>query len=174
MRTVELLVDEETEERVREVWRRLGAAGLPSLASHRHPTNRPHLTLATTTREIPPATWYDLSSVLTALPLPLALTGVLRFSGRTEVLAWRVAAEAGLAALHRRVWTVLHGDDASGANPLHAPGAWTPHLTLGRTRGGTSPWPEERLPAELSEAWRGTFTGARSYDSATRTVTPLR
>jgi hypothetical protein len=46
MRTVELLGDEELDRAVRAAWRRLDQAGFSSLAQHRHPTNRPHLTLA--------------------------------------------------------------------------------------------------------------------------------
>ena len=46
MRTVELLLDEAADSTVREAWRRLADAGLPSQARHPSPTNSPHLTLA--------------------------------------------------------------------------------------------------------------------------------
>jgi hypothetical protein len=46
VRTVEVVGDAALDAAVRDVWRRLHAAGLPSLATHPHPTNRPHVTLA--------------------------------------------------------------------------------------------------------------------------------
>ncbi|MFF8866238.1 2'-5' RNA ligase family protein [Streptomyces sp. NPDC015139] len=172
MHTVELLADSATEERVRHVWQRLAAAGLPSLADHRHPTNRPHLTLATSP-ELPWVLRRELCTVLTALPLPLSLRGVIRFSGRVKVLAWRVVPDAALAALQREVWEVLAGSGSGVGNPLHEPGTWVPHISLARARSGAVPWPDELLPAELSQQWDGTFDAARSYDSTARTVEPL-
>ncbi|MFJ6845086.1 2'-5' RNA ligase family protein [Streptomyces griseoluteus] len=168
MRTVELLPDEVTEARVRRVWGRLAELGMPSLAGHAHATNRPHLTL-TTASELPWDVRPALTQVLSALPLPLRLAGTLRFEGRTSVLAWRVVADAGLAALQRRVWELLPG----AGNPLFAPTSWAPHLSLGRTRSGPNSWPAALLPAELSAPWEGRFTAARSYDTGSRTVERL-
>ncbi|MGW1130486.1 2'-5' RNA ligase family protein [Streptomyces griseoluteus] len=168
MRTVELLPDEATEARVRRVWRRLAETGMPSLAAHRHATNRPHLTL-TTAPELPWDVRPALAEAFSTLPLPLRLEGTLRFEGRTSVLAWRVAAEAGLATLQRRVGELLPGP----GNPLFEPENWVPHLSLGRTRTGPDSWAAELLPAELSEPWEGRFTAARSYDTESRTVERL-
>ncbi|MFJ8031967.1 2'-5' RNA ligase family protein [Streptomyces sp. NPDC096032] len=172
MHTVELLADTSTEERVRHIWQRLADAGLPSLASHPHPTNRPHVTLATTP-ELPWAVRRELCAAFTVLPLPLSLRGVIRFSGRVKVLAWRVVPDAALAALQRQVWEVLAGYGTGEGNSLHEPGNWVPHISLARARSGAVPWPDELLPAELSQHWDGTFEGARSYDSTARTVEPL-
>lgn len=168
MRTVELLPDEATEARVRWVWGRLTEVGVPSLAGHRHATNRPHLTL-TTAPELPWDVRPALAGALSVLPLPLRLEGTLRFEGRTSLLAWRVVTDAALAALQRRVSELLPG----AGNPLFEPENWVPHLSLGRTRSGPGSWPAERLPAELSEPWEGRFTTARSYDTGSRTVERL-
>ncbi|MFF7384809.1 2'-5' RNA ligase family protein [Streptomyces griseoluteus] len=168
MRTVELLPDEVTEARVRRVWGRLAELGMPSMAGHAHATNRPHLTL-TTASELPWDMRPALTQALSALPLPLRLAGTLRFEGRTSVLAWRVVADAGVAALQRRVWELLPG----AGNPLFAPTSWAPHLSLGRTRSGPDSWPAALLPAELSAPWEGRFTAARSYDTGSRTVERL-
>ncbi|MFF7967829.1 2'-5' RNA ligase family protein [Streptomyces sp. NPDC007903] len=168
MRTVELLPDGATEAWVRRVWGRLAEVGMPSLAGHRHSTNRPHLTL-TTAFEL---RWDErpaLAAALSVLPLPLRLEGTLRFEGRMSVLAWRVVPDARLAALQRQIWELLSG----GGNPLFEPGDWAPHLTLGRSRSTADPWPVELLPVELSEPWEGTFTAARSYDTELRTVERL-
>ena len=43
--SIELLLDPETEERVRSDWQRLAVAGLSSLGAHPSPSNRPHITL---------------------------------------------------------------------------------------------------------------------------------
>ncbi|XVU29518.1 hypothetical protein ACQPZJ_21315 [Actinoplanes sp. CA-054009] len=47
MHTVELLLDPGLEDLVRQKWLVLREAGLPSLATHGHVSNRPHLTVAT-------------------------------------------------------------------------------------------------------------------------------
>ncbi|MGA4799738.1 2'-5' RNA ligase family protein [Streptomyces lavendulocolor] len=173
MHTVELLPDPATEGVVREVWRALAARGLPSLDSHRHGTNRPHLTLAAAD-ELPGDARRRLEAAMGVLPLPLCLAGTLRFTGRTRVLAWRVVPGPGLLGLHRAVWDVLHPRGGEGGNPLHAPGRWVPHITLGRTRSRSGDWAEDLLPAALGLPWNGMFTGARTYDSVTRTTAPLR
>ncbi|WP_425588108.1 2'-5' RNA ligase family protein [Streptomyces prasinosporus] len=170
---MELLPDAATELHVRQMWRGIAAAGLPSLAEHRHPTNRPHVTLATCEELHPPAR-AELAAILDdGLPAPFRLDGLLRFAGRTRVLAWRVVADAELVELHRRVWEVLAATEAGRLNPLHAPGRWVPHLTLARSRRTSARWPEPLLPAALCEPREAAFTGARSYDSTTRTVEDL-
>ncbi|MFI1420847.1 2'-5' RNA ligase family protein [Streptomyces sp. NPDC020731] len=169
---MELLPDTATEMRVREMWRMMAAAGLPSLAEHRHPTNRPHLTLATCEELHPPAR-SELATLLDGgLPAPFRLDGLLRFDGRTRVLAWRVAEDVELLELHRRVWEVL-ASTAAHLNPLHAPGRWIPHVTLARSRRTSARWPDHLLPTALCEPREAAFTGARSYDSTTRTVESL-
>lgn len=172
MHTVELLPDPATEDRVVRVWRALAAVGLPSQAGHRHPTNRPHLTLATSA-ELAPSGRPGLVPALSVLPVPLRLEGVVRFGGRTRVLAWRVVPGAELTALQRQVWELLRADGDEDRNPLHDPENWTPHLTLGRSRSADARWPDGSLPAELAEPWEGSLTLARSYDSVRRTVVPL-
>ncbi len=175
MRTVELTCDDRLDGRVREVWRRLDAAGVPSLAGHTHPTNRPHLTVASAD-DLPPGSRVAVDAALAVLPLPVTLDGLLLFAGRAGVLAWRVVPDDALLALHERVWRALA--PVAGRNPLHGPGRWTPHVSLARritpARHAAAlaalddlAAPDGRLTAT------GTFTAARSYDTATRTVTPL-
>ncbi|MFJ9624425.1 2'-5' RNA ligase family protein [Streptomyces sp. NPDC101181] len=176
MHSIELLPDEATDRAVRGVWRALAAEGLPSQAAHRHSTNRPHLTLATAD-DLPAATRAALDRALAALPLALRLGGLLRFSGRSNVLAWEVRPDDALLELHRDVWRLLRRTPAvDRANPLLAPGRWVPHLTLGRGRDALWPGPEDRwLPRGAGERgdWSGRWTGARSYDSAARTTARL-
>ncbi|MFD5713481.1 2'-5' RNA ligase family protein [Streptomyces pharetrae] len=134
MRTVELLLDEAAELAVREAWRRLADAGLPSQARHRSPTNSPHLTLAACPELTAPIRW-GLAEAAAALPLPVRFTGVVRFERPTSVLAWALDLDSALAGLHRRVWEAVASDSPPGSlNPFHEPGRWVPHVTLGRTR----------------------------------------
>lgn len=167
MRTVELLLDEAAELAVRDAWRRLANAGLPSQARHRSPTNSPHLTLATCRELTAPVRW-ELAEVAAALPLPVRFTGVVRFERPTSVLAWGLDLDSALDGLHRRVWEAVASDSPPEAlNPFHVPGRWSPHITLGRTRragafaGRRVP---ELLPAPPLSAW---LTTLRSYDTDT-------
>ncbi|MFI7540962.1 2'-5' RNA ligase family protein [Actinoplanes sp. NPDC049599] len=159
MHTVELLVDPALDGLVRSVWQRLHAAGLPSLATHAHPTNRPHLTLAAADRLTP-----EVGAALAGLPVGATLDGLIFFE---RAVVWRVTLTDALRDLHARVWRALEGTER---NPQHAPGSWVPHVSLA-LRGGDQP----RYAAELRDlpAARGSFRQARTYDSGTRAVTPL-
>ncbi|MCD9900985.1 2'-5' RNA ligase family protein [Streptomyces sp. MT29] len=168
MHSIELLPDEATERVVRRVWRSIADEGLPSQAGHRHPTNRPHLTLATADA-LPAATRGALAEALDALPLPLHLTGLLRFSGRNNVLAWAVRPDAALLALHERVWRILRETDGDGrSHPLLAPGRWVPHITLGRGAVPSGPAP---TAGGFRRGQRYRDGGPRpTYDSTSRTT----
>ncbi|MEW2049475.1 2'-5' RNA ligase family protein [Streptomyces sp. NPDC005476] len=167
MRTVELLLDEAADLVVREAWRRLADAGLPSQARHRSPTNSPHLTLAACPELTAPIRW-ELAEVAAALPLAVRFSGVVRFERPTSVLAWALDLDSTLAALHRRVWEAVASDSPPETlNPFHVPGHWSPHITLGRTRrpgafaGRRVP---ELLPAPPLSVQ---LTTLRSYDTET-------
>ncbi|GAA3304310.1 2'-5' RNA ligase family protein [Dactylosporangium vinaceum] len=156
MHTVELLLDERLEAEVRASWRRLSAAGLPSLDTHRHPTNRPHLTLlsAASLAGLPPLT----------LPVEAEL-GPVRMLGRALVLEVRPA--PALLRLQEQVWAALDGGDR-----WPAPEAWVPHVSLALKV------PEDRRAAAVGlfgdlEPLRGWFTAARSYDTGSRAVVGL-
>lgn len=162
VRTVELVCDDALDGAVRAVWRQLAAAGLPSLQTHPHPTNRPHLTVATA-GELPP-----LAAALARLPIAVRLQGLVFFDGRAGMVAWRVLPDEALLRLHTDVWHALDGLER---NPQHAPGAWVPHVSLARRVA-----PEQR--AAVSDlvggaVAEGRLVAARSYDTATRTVTAL-
>ncbi|GAA5062712.1 2'-5' RNA ligase family protein [Streptomyces similanensis] len=167
MRTIELLLDEAAELAVREAWRRLADAGLPSQARHRSPTNSPHLTLAACPELTAPIRW-ELAEAAALLPLPVRFTGVVRFERPTSVLAWALDLDAALAGLHRQVWEAVASDSPPETlNPFHDPARWSPHITLGRTRrpgafaGRRVP---ELLPASPLPA---SLITLRSYDTET-------
>jgi 2'-5' RNA ligase len=167
MRTVELLADDGLDRAVRAAWRRLDQVGLPSLAQHGHPTNRPHLTLASA-EEWPPTAAAALADALRALPIGVRLDRLLFFGGRAGVLAWSVDGGPALREVQARVWSALDGADR---NQQHAPGAWTPHISLARRlQPDQAPLAAVALGGIVAD---GTLDRARSYDSATRTVVPL-
>ncbi|MGB2567299.1 2'-5' RNA ligase family protein [Micromonospora citrea] len=168
MRTVELLCSPALEETVRAAWARLAAAGLPSLARNTHPTNRPHLTMASVDA-FPPGAAARLADLFDdALPLAVHLDRVEVLDGSAP-LVWLVRPTPELARLHEAVADVLAGAD--GQHPWHVPGRWIPHLSLAlRFRDH-----DRRLARALACADRpsGQFVAARSYDGDTRTVSPL-
>ncbi|MFF3446312.1 2'-5' RNA ligase family protein [Streptomyces sp. NPDC002667] len=167
MRTVEALLDEAADLVVREAWQRLAEAGLPSQARHPSPTNSPHLTLAACGELTAPIRW-ELAEVAAALPLPVRFTGVVRFERPTSVLGWALDLDSTLASLHRRVWEAVASDSPPGTlNPLHEPGRWSPHITLGRTRRAGA-FADRRIP-ELLPALPVSvrLTALRSYDTET-------
>jgi hypothetical protein len=154
--TVELLLDPRLEHSVRELWDRLRDAGLPSLADHRHPTNRPHLTVLT-------------AASLAGLPplrLPVAAElAQVRILGRA--LVRQVTPTAELRRIQAEVWSSLPGADA-----WPAPTDWIPHVSLalnvpaGRREAALELL--AKVPAEC-----GHFVAARSYDTRTRTLVDL-
>jgi 2'-5' RNA ligase len=173
VRTVELLLDEAADLAVREAWRRLADAGLPSQARHRSPTNSPHLTLATCPELTAPIRW-DLAEVAAELPQPVHFTGVVRFERPTSVLAWALDCAPALEALHRRVWEAVASDSPPETlNPFHAPGHWSPHVTLGRTRRAGA-FAGRRVPELLpTPPLSAQLTTLRSYDTETGVVEVL-
>jgi hypothetical protein len=153
VRTVELVLDDTLDAAVRELWQILRAAGLRSLASHPHPSNRPHITLAAAgSLESLPAL---------RLPVPVRL-GQVCMLGRALV---RSADSPDLRELQAGVWRAL-----DVTNPLHAPDVWAPHVSL------TLNLPEPQRADALAllggiPAMTGQAVAMRSYDTTTRTVT---
>ncbi len=166
VRTVELVCDAALDAAVREAWRRLDAAGLPSLATHTHPTNRPHLTLATAD-EFPVGAQQRIASALATLPVVVRTDGVVFFEGKQAMAAWRLVADEALLRLHEAVWHALDGADR---NPLHEPGRWTPHLSLARR---VTPGQRSAVALVSGAGAEGRLIAGRSYDSASRTVREL-
>ncbi|MCQ0003163.1 2'-5' RNA ligase family protein [Streptomyces sudanensis] len=149
MHSVELLPDGATERAVRDVWDRLLRAGLPSQAAHRHPTNRPHLTLATA-EVLEPGTRARLDEALAALPLPLVLRGTVRFTGRIHVLAWAVRRDEACCAYTKR---------CGGPCPAHRrQGGSTPFTT---PRAGTRTSPSAAAGAPSGPSRTTSCSGAR-------------
>ena len=139
VQSLELTFDRRADEVLRAQWQALRDAGLPSMARHTGPTNRPHVTVDPATR----------SSPRPRRPWPpwrcgyrwsLRIGGLLLFHGRRRwVLARHVVVDRPLLELHAHAQAVL-GPDSS---PLTARGRWVPHLTLARNIQ------DEQLPEAL-------------------------
>jgi hypothetical protein len=164
MPTVELLLDDDLDERVRAVWARLAGAGLPSLAGHGHPTNRPHLTLAAADA-LPPDPWF--APALGALPVGVRLDGVLSFGGARGGLAWAVVPGRALLDLQAAVAELVRP-----RSPWFRPDLWTPHVSLMLRASPAQRAAAVQLLADLPAA-EGRFVVARSYDEPSRTVREL-
>lgn len=129
MQSVELLLDADLDAAIRREWHRLADCALPSQGVVRKSTNRPHVTLAVA-GHIEPATDLLLQQQLRPPDLRVTLGGLVVFGGHRKTLAYLVVPTAGLLALQRSVFRVLH---ASPGIPSHIhPGDWTPHITLAR------------------------------------------
>lgn len=161
MRSIEVLLDPESEARVRGQWQALEAAGIPSLALHTSDSNRPHLILVAGPELVAPE-----PGALGPLPASLDLGAVLLFPhvGRF-VLAWGVVRSPALEALHARTTRLVPGGVGTSL-----PESWTPHISVSR-----------RLRAEqlgqaiplLGEPFTAGLTGIRLWDGDARTVTDL-
>lgn len=129
--SIELVLDDGADAAIRREWAALADAGLPSLAHHRSPTNRPHVTLTAAAR-LGSAADAALSDVARALPIPCRIGAPMVFGRNTVTLVRLVVPSADLLRLHSAVaeHLALHG--MSDAYPHTAPGAWTPHVTLCR------------------------------------------
>ncbi|QUG99780.1 2'-5' RNA ligase family protein [Saccharopolyspora erythraea] len=124
-----LFFDDSAEEAVRALWKRLEAAGVPSLASRGHRRHRPHVTLAVAGR-IPEGARRDLRAELSLLSVPdLWLYTLGTFPSDESVLLLGAVVDTELIAVHSAVHDVLAGK-VSAPSAYYFPGAWIPHCTL--------------------------------------------
>lgn len=139
--SVELLFDAGTEAAVREMWEELSQAGIRSMAGHRSPTNRPHVTL-TVAEDMDGAVDRALADVLARLPLHGVLGAPMLFgAGRAVTLVRLLVPSVELLSLQADVYRTCLPHMPKGALPHADPGRWTPHVTLARRV------PVDQLPA---------------------------
>jgi 2'-5' RNA ligase len=124
---LELLFDPDSEAKVKSVWDRLEAAGLPSLATRSHQQHRPHVTLAVAER-IEATRIQDGQDRLAATHLDVTLHSPAVFQ-RSGVLYLSVVPTLELLGLHQQVHAALH-DSLVGSWGVYSVGAWVPHCTL--------------------------------------------
>ncbi|GAC69910.1 2'-5' RNA ligase family protein [Gordonia soli] len=138
--SLELLLDDHSEQAIRDQWSALTAAGLPSLVTNTSPTNRPHVTLLAA-RRISPSVDAALVPATQRLPISAIVGAPIVFGrGERRVLARLVVPSAELLSLHAQVSRVARDHLAHATGPVSTdgafehttPGAWTPHVTLAR------------------------------------------
>jgi len=169
--SLELLLDPDTEARIRAEWQALADAGLSSLAAHISPSNRPHITLLV--RPTLLQLTRDQLSDLEALPLALTIGDPILFgSGERRVLVRSVVPTEELLRLHATIHTIAGvGEDAAHTRP----GEWTPHISLAR-RIRVDAIPQAlRILDDVGEATttRAEATSLRRWDAASANVTHL-
>lgn len=131
IQSVELLLDEAGDTAIRNQWRALQEAGVPSLGAHGEPTRRPHITL--TARQ-----WIDddgeeqLRTSLAALPIEVRVGAPMIFGNdaRHLILVRSIVPTEALLGVQRAVHEAL--GDSDDVSPLSLPGVWSPHITLAR------------------------------------------
>ena len=168
--SLELLLDSDTEARIRAEWQALADAGLSSLAAHTAPSNRPHITLLVRP-SLPQLTRDQLSEVV-ALPLAITIGDPIFFgAGDRRVLVRSVVPTEELLRLH----TTIHAIAGVGEDAAHTrPGEWTPHISLARRiRVDSIPQALRILDDEGATAASAQATSLRRWDSASASVTHL-
>jgi 2'-5' RNA ligase len=169
--SLELLLDPDTEARIRAEWQALADAGLSSLAAHPSPSNRPHITLLVRP-SLPQLTREQLREVV-ALPLPLTIGDPMLFgAGERRVLVRSVVPSEELQRLHAK----LHAIAGVGQDAAHTrPGEWTPHISLARRiRVNTIPQALRILDEVGDETARSAeATSLRRWDAVPGNVTDL-
>ncbi len=129
VQSVELLLDDPSDQLVRAEWGALIEAQLPSQGRHTGESNRPHVTVGVAAA-ISPTVAAGLAEVLVPRPFPIRLSGVRVFTGRRSILVRAVVESPELLAFHCRICQVMR--DCPGLPTNLAPGSWTPHVTLAR------------------------------------------
>ena len=170
--SVELLFDADSDAAVRAVWDELAKAGIRSLAGHRSPTNRPHVTV-TVAEHVDDSVDEALRPLLDHLPLDCVIGAPLLFgAGPVTTLARLVVPSAELMALHADVHRVSVAHMAQGPLPHADPGQWTPHVTLARRVR-----PEELATAVglpgVTRSIAATVVGLRHWDGDAKVVHPI-
>ena len=183
VQSVELVLDEALDARVRAQWRVLAQAGLPNLGRHTGPSNRPHVTLVVATG-VGPEHEERLAVALGSagaagapVPLQLLLGGYVVFGTHRHVLARLVVPSARLLDLQQRAWAAWEG--VLERPETVTPGRWTPHVTLAKHLTDTQvaqaltalragPGPDADRPGRTRQADEGHAVAVRRWDGERR------
>lgn len=176
VQSIELLFDEPAETALRSAWDGLAAAGLPSLAQHQGPTNRPHVTVAVAESGLDPAVAAVRAIADHGLDGlgPLEVGAPLLFGGHRHrwVLTRQIVPSGRLLAFHATVHGAIR-DAAPDAEVVvqTLPDRWTPHASL--VRHISADRVAEALEAIDPTPLTCRFVGLRLWDSVERTVQSL-
>lgn len=158
---VELLLDEASDAAVRDRWRLLAEAGLPSQASHRGATNAPHVTLASAPT-IDDAHLGAARGISELLPVVAPVAGYAVFGGGPFTLVLLLTPPLLLIDATHALARAVEDPRA---------GSWVPHVTLGRRMSapqvGAALETLRTAPGALAEV---VLASVRRWDPATRTL----
>lgn len=161
MQSLDAIPADEDDALIRELWRRLQDARLPSRGDHRSQSNRPHVTLTAAPDMSPDCIRYA-ESLADRLPLTLPVAG-LRFFETSEIAHLLLTADDGLHNKIRELRERSHDQ--------HRDRPWTPHITLsGRLTPAQATRTREVLidvPGEV------TLVAITHWDPQTRRVRPI-
>ncbi len=164
--SIELLLDERSDQAIRAQWQALADAGLPSQLRVKSPTNRPHITLIAAER-ISADVDDTLRGLAGRLPLGCVVGAPLVFGGATMTLARLIVPSAGLLELHaevyRRALPHVTGEPFGHCRPGH----WTAHATLGRRFGAGEIGPALSAAGDCADL-AAVIVGMRRWDSDQR------
>ncbi|NDZ93083.1 2'-5' RNA ligase family protein [Streptomyces sp. SID6673] len=184
--SLELLLDEVSDQYIRDEWHTLDSAGLPNQSTIRSGTNRPHVTLAAA-KHIAGSADAALTPVSLRLPFTATIGAPILFAqGSRVTLARLVVPSTELLSIHaqtiRLVADHLVADQLSDSHPGDShpgetgpammphstPGRWTPHVTLARRLD-----PEQLTRAlgalDTRATIDGSFVGLRHWDGDAKT-----
>lgn len=122
--------DDQTDQKVRQVWEALAKAGLSDYAS-RVPDRQPHLTLATY-GDIAEIDWFydalrQFAQATERVPIQISSIGSFLQSG---TLYWAPRLTKQLATFHHQLHMHLAAYETSDHPSLYRPDVWFPHITL--------------------------------------------
>jgi 2'-5' RNA ligase len=122
-----LLFDARSAMLMRELWARLEADGVSTLATHTHRRHHPHLSYAVLRSWDLGCVQEVLASLPPADPFELSFHGTLAFPRGRAALAPAISADVAV-----RQWRIVTGLQATGAD-VHRnyhPGQWVPHVSV--------------------------------------------
>jgi hypothetical protein len=164
---LEAVLDPASDAAVREVWRVLDEAGLPSQAKHRSPTNAPHVTLVSAPVIDEHAVALGAARIVPLLPLELPVSACVALGdGPRYAVALLCAPPAAAVAAVEEVASAV-GDEWAGA--------WVAHVTLAlRMSAAEVGAALEVLEDTGARPTEVRLVEVRHWDPAARTVTPVR
>lgn len=169
--SVELIFDPDTDAAIRHIWDALTDSGVKSQASHKSPSNRPHVTL-TVAERMNEAVDDALRPALQRLPLACTIGAPMIFGRGPFTLVRLIVPTAELLAFHAEVHGLCLPHMPAGPLPHADPGHWTAHVTLAR-----------RVPADqlgtalevnaVSRDLTGSAVGLRHWDGNAKRESPI-
>jgi 2'-5' RNA ligase len=159
--SVEALLDDAADARIRAEWAELEACGMPNQGRHSGSSNRPHITMAVA-GTMDAILDRRLRVAVGDLPLPIEIGELTCFGRGPFVLVRLVELTPDLLA---RQCTIAEVVGLDNLEPLVRPDVWTPHVTLARRLTANQvEMATNRLENRVTATGPATVTGVRRWD----------